>query len=412
MRGTNALLPGGGFDVERLLAPEQALIAYFARADLALPRVERVPLADAFDRVLAERVVADEDYPIGPRSTMDGFAVASQSTPGTLRVAGEIRMGETWPLRLEPGSALRIPTGGLLPAGTDAIVPIENTRLDGDRVEIGNAVPPADCVYPQAGDMRAGEVILEPGRFIGAPELGVLATLGIVEVPVYRRPLFAVISSGDELIDPARKPKPGQVRDSNRWAVAAALRTLGADVVHVPTVKDEEHAYERALAEALERADGIVLTGGSSVGARDLTPQIVDRMGRPGVIVHGLRVKPGKPTVLGAANGKPIIGLPGNPTSALTILMAVAAPIVGALAGALRRPKCVTGILAESIEKRPGWTWFVPVNIDETAQVPRIRALSLHSGSVSLLARADGFATFDEGVSSLPAGAAISATRF
>ncbi|MGZ3497115.1 MAG: molybdopterin molybdotransferase MoeA [Vulcanimicrobiaceae bacterium] len=412
MRGTNALLPGGGFDIDQLLAPEQALIAYFARAELAVPGIERVPLADAFDRVLAERVRADADYPAGPRSTMDGFAVASQATPGSLRIAGELRMGQMWPHALEPGTALRIPTGGLLPAGADAIVPFENTRIEGESVSIAAALPPTDCVYPQGGDMRAGEVILEPGRFIGAPEVGVLATLGVVDVPVYRRPVFAIISSGDELVDPAQVPQAGQVRDSNRWAVAAALQSLGAGALHIPTVKDEAGTYERALREALERADGVVLTGGSSVGERDLTPQVIDRMGKPGVIVYGLRVKPGKPTVLAACNGKPIIGLPGNPTSALTILMAVAAPIVGELVGALRRLERVQGFLAEPIQKRGGWTWFVPVRIDETDAVPRIRPLALHSGSVSLLARADGFATFDETVSSLPAGADVSATRF
>jgi molybdopterin molybdotransferase len=412
MRGTNALLPGGGFDVDRLLAPEQALVAYFARAKLAAPRRERVPLADARGRVLAERIVADRDYPIAGRSSMDGFAIASARAPGTFTIAGEIRMGGTWPARLHAESALRIPTGGILPAGADAVVPIEDARVEGDRVSIDGRIRSGDCVVPAGADMRAGETQLEPGRIIAAAELGVLATLGVVDVPVFRRPVFAVLSSGDELIEPHRQPEAGQVRDSNRWAIGAALELLGARVLHLPIVPDDREAYEMALREGLERADGIVLTGGSSVGARDLTPATIDALGDPGVIVHGLRVKPGKPTVLGAVNGKPIIGLPGNPVSALTILTAVAAPIVGALVGALPPPATVYGVLAAPFEKRPGWTWFVPVTIDDRADPPLIRATAVASGSVSLLARADGFSVFDEAVSSLPAGAPIRATRF
>ncbi|MDQ2871945.1 MAG: molybdopterin molybdotransferase MoeA, partial [Candidatus Eremiobacteraeota bacterium] len=323
-----------------------------------------------------------------------------------------IRIGAACDGTLAQHATLRIPTGGLLPDGADAVVPIEDVRVDGARAFVDRAVPAGDCVHPRGSDMRAGSTIVEPHRFIGAPELGVLASLGITAVPVFRRPRFAVISSGDELVDPSAAPALGQIRDSNRWAIEGALRAFGADVLHLPIVPDEIGAAAGTLREALAVCDGVILTGGSSVGTRDLTPQTIDRLGGPGVIVHGLRVKPGKPTVFGAVEGKPIIGLPGNPASALIILIAVAEPIIAALVGSRRPSPVVSGTLAKPFAKRAGWTWFVPVTIDETGKEAVIQPMEMHSGSVSLLARADGFTRFDEAVTSLPAGSTVRAVRF
>lgn len=411
MRGGDALLPGKGFDEERLLAPEQALVAYLSRAQLAPLPLERVTLDEAFGRVLAQRAIADSDYPAGARSTMDGFAVAATAVPARLRIAGEIRMGQAWPHPLEPGSALRIPTGGLLPAGAQAVVPLEDVRMQAEYVEIPPAAP-GDCTVARGADMRAGEPVLEPGRLLGGAELGVLATLGIAEVTVRRRPVFGVLSSGDELIGAAEQPRPGQIRDSNRWAVAGTLRALGACVVHLPTAADDAAQLEERLRYGLDAFDGVVLTGGSSVGERDLTPEVVDRLGAPGVIVHGLKVRPGKPTVLAAVAGKPVIGLPGNPASALMILEAVAAPVVAQLVGAEVPPQTLEARLDEPYEKRPGWTWFVPVALSRSDGELRAHPLPMRSSSVSLLARAGGFLRLDEAVSSLPAGAPVVVTRF
>ncbi len=410
-RAGSALLPGRGFDANALLAPQQALTLYFARAGLRAPQTQIVGLQDAFGRILARRVAADAAYPLAARSAMDGFAVRSRETPARLRVAGDIRMGVPWTQPLAERTAVRIPTGGVVPADADAVVPLEDAREDAGWIEVG-AVAASDCITPAGSDMRAGETLLEPGRRIGGAELGVLATLGITAVQVFAKPVVAVLSSGDELVDASAQPNVAQVRDSNRWAVAGTLQALGAAVRHLPIAPDDPDALETLLRSALERADAVVLTGGSSVGSRDHTPGIVQRLGAPGVIVHGLRVKPGKPTVLGCTDGKPVIGLPGNPASALMILQAVAAPIFDALTGAARNPATVEARLGEPYAKRAGWTWFVPVRLDEAQAQPSAYPLELRSSSASLLARASGFLTLDETIDALPAGARVYVSRF
>jgi molybdenum cofactor synthesis domain-containing protein len=411
-RGNSALLPGSGFDVEALLAPQQALTLYFARANMRAPAVEFVSLELAFGRVLAQHAIADAAYPAAPRSAMDGFAVRSSETPGRLRVVGEIFMGQMWRDRIPANGAVRIPTGGVVPPDADAVVPFEDVRVDEDSIEVPKAVPAGDAVTPAGSDMRAGEQVLEAGRRIGGAELGVLATLGITAVPVYRRPLIVVLSSGDELVDAGSTPTPAQVRDSNRWAVAGTLQALGAVVRHLPKVPDTAPALESTLREAVALADAVILTGGSSVGERDLTPSIVERLGKPGVVVHGLRVKPGKPTVLASIDGKPVIGLPGNPTSALMILQAVAAPIICELAGSKHNPVMSAARLADVYRKRHGWTWFVPVRVEERAGGAIAYPLEMRSSMVSLLARASGFVTLDETVETLPSGHGVRVTRF
>jgi putative molybdopterin biosynthesis protein len=401
-----------GFQVDALLAPEQALTRYFDSANLRAPLVEYVSLDRAFGRVLAEPLVADSAYPAAARSAMDGFALRAQETPGRFAVAGEIRMGHAWESPLAPRTAVRIPTGGVVPTGADAVVPIEDVRSSGGGIEVTTALEPGDCITPAGSDMRAGELLLRSGRRIGGPESALCATLGVMAVPVFKKPVFAVISSGDELIDPAGTPSPAQVRDSNRWGIAATLEALGAAVRHAATAPDEPARLEALLREALATSDGVFLTGGSSVGERDLTPRIVERLGKPGVIVHGLRVKPGKPTVLGAVDGKPVIGLPGNPTSALMILEAVAQPIVRALCGGGAHTAGVPATLAQRFSKRAGWTWFVPVRLEHTAGGPLAHPLEMRSSSVSLMARASGFLELGEEVHDLPAGTQVEMRRF
>ena len=412
MRPNSALLPGSGFDVQALLAPQQALTLYFARARLRAPSTEFAALEAAYGRVLAQDVVADAAYPAMPRSAMDGFAVRSAETPGRLRVAGEIRIGRQWAQALPAHAAVRIPTGGVVPSQVDAVVPFEDVKEEQDEIVVPNRVEPGEAVTPAGSDMQAGELILEAGRRIGGADLGVFATLGITAIPVYRRPIVAVISSGDELIDVSATPGPAQVRDSNRWALAGVLQGLGASVRHLPTVADSAPRLEALLHEAVASADAVVLTGGSSVGERDLTPRIVDGLGKPGVIVHGLRVKPGKPTVLASAGGKPVIGLPGNPTSALMILQAVAAPIVCTLSGISHRPATVHAQLARPYRKRPGWTWFVPVKLEDRRDSLLADPLEMRSSMTSLLARASGFVTLDETVETLAQGDPVRVTRF
>ncbi len=383
-----ALQPGETFDAERLHAPAEAVAAYLAAVRPRPRGVEPVPLAAALGRVLARDAVAEAAYPADPRSTMDGFAVRSADGGGPRRIAGTVRMGAAPPAPLAPGEAMRIPTGGVLPAGADAVVPLEDAD-ERDGTVTPHAPPAAgEAFTPRGEDMAAGERVLPAGRRIGAAELSVLATLGLVEAEVFARPRVAVVSTGDELVDAGARPGTGQVRDSNRWAVAGGLAALGCEVVHLERARDEVGEIAARIAAGLALADAVVLTGGSSVGARDHVPAAIDGLGPPGVVVHGLRVKPGKPTVLAAVGARPVIGLPGNPTSALTILDAVAADVLRALTGE-REPRrsTVATVAAAPFAGRSGWTWYVPAGLGPEGARP----LALRSSHTSLLARADGY---------------------
>jgi molybdopterin molybdotransferase len=417
MQPASVVLSGGargdrGFVAERLLAPSQAICAYFARVELAAPRVERAALERCAGRILARDAIAREDHPSHARSTMDGFAIRSDGAPRRT-IVGEILMGQAPPRAIGVGETLRIPTGGALPEGADAVVPIEDVDLEGETIVMRATVVAGENLTPRAADLRAGERVLAAGRRLGAPELGVLATLGWAQVDVFARPRFGIISTGDELIDVASEPKLGQIRDSNRFAIGASLEALGAEALHLPRAVDDADALRSALRDALERCDGVVLTGGSSVGERDLTPQIVAELGPPGVVVHGVRVKPGKPTLLGAAGGKPILGLPGNPASSLMILEAVARPIVVACTGAAYdAPETLEAIAAEPFKGREGWTWYVPAALRAAEGKILATPLPLRSSHVSLLARAGGYVTLGETASPIAAGERVTVTRF
>ena len=379
---------------------------------IAPPAVERVPLAQAHARVLAQGVVADADYPNAPRSAMDGYALAASETPGTFTIVRDVRMGEIPdPLR-GAGYAAPIPTGGVLPEGADTVVPIEEAVVEGTALHVASAYESGTNAFERAADMRAGERLLEPGARIGAPQAGLLASLGITNVDVYRKPVVAVFSSGDELVDAAQQPLAGQVRDSNRYAIAALLQAMGAQPRHYPRLSDERAAFVAALAHALDECDAVAVSGGSSVGARDALPAAVESLRDPGIVVHGVRVKPGKPLLLGAHRGKPILGLPGNPTSALVVLQAIAAPIVAALVGALPPSHTANARLGAPLRSRAGWTWYLPVALRHDGGTPVAHPLPLRSFSVSLTARADGYVVMNESDEEWPTGTIVTVHLF
>ena len=404
-----------GFVTERLLAPEQAIVAYFARADLNAPRSERIALTSAAGRVLASEIVAREDHPTHPRSTMDGFAI-STGDGSRFEIVGDVRMGFPASRAIGGGETLRIPTGGALPAGADAVVPLEDVDEHETTIVVRTIPAPGDSITPRGADVRRGEIVFGAGRRLGAPELGVLATLGYAEVDVFSRPRFPIISTGDELVDVGGPLAEGQVRDSNRYALGASLQAFGADVEQFPRVRDDPDELRRAIDDALAACDGVVLTGGSSVGERDFTPRVVAELGSPGPIVHGIRVKPGKPTLLAAIGGKPVIGLPGNPASSLMILEAVARPIVLTLTGERASlAKTLHARAAAAFNGRTGWTWYVPARVSRVSNENGelvAEPLLLRSAHTSLLARAAGYVTLGEQRQAISAGETVEVTLF
>jgi len=300
------------------------------------PRVEEVDLISAFNRVLAEDVVSFENIPGFDRSTVDGFAVmardtygASEAMPAILTLAGEVRMGEETHIRLSRGMAVKIPTGGMLPQNADSVVMLEYTQfLDDNTLLIEKPVALGENVVEKGEDIKKNSVVLKKGHTLRPQDLGALAGIGIAKVKVFIPPRVGIISTGDEVRPPESPLKPGEVRDINTYALCGQVIKWGGNPIAMGIIEDNFDSLYDAVKSALEKSDVVLLSGGSSVGTRDHTVKVIEKLGKPGVLAHGLPVKPGKPTVLASVDGKPIIGLPGHPVSAMVIFELIVRPLL------------------------------------------------------------------------------------
>jgi len=347
-------------------------------------RTEQISTIDALDRVLAALLTSPQDLPEFRRSTVDGYAVnaadtygASSSLPAFLDVIGEVAMGRTSELHLGVGEAALVHTGGMVPAGANGVVMVENTQaVDAASIEVLKPVAEGENVIQIGEDIRTGDPILTAGHTLRPQDIGGLLALGITTVTVAVPPRVAIISSGDEVVAPDQPVAPGQVRDINSYTLAGLTRRAGGEPILYGIVPDQRDALEAAAAKAHAEADIVVLSAGSSVSYRDLSVEVIAGLGTPGVLAHGLSVRPGKPTIVAVADGKPIFGLPGNPVSAMVIFDLVVTPTIRALLGATDAPKQqVQARLARNIastagredyvqvrlEKRDGEMWAVPV---------------------------------------------------
>ena len=301
---------------------------------------ERVALEEADDRVAAVDIAAPEDLPAWPRATMDGYAVrardthgASEAVPAFLTLRGAVPMGDVWTGgALAPGDAVSIATGGVVPEGCDAVVMLEYVQAAGADIEVRRSVATGENLMRPGDDVRHAEIVVPAGRRLRPQEAGVLAALGVDAVEVHRRPRAGVLATGNEIVSPSVAPRPGQVRDVNSMALAAQLRRAGADVILGGIVADDAAALAAAVAGLLERSDLLLLSGGSSVGARDLTVEALERLGAE-IVFHGISVRPGKPTILARLGDKPILGMPGVPVSAMVIFEVFVRPLVWRLGG-------------------------------------------------------------------------------
>src|SRR5580693_4972875 len=323
-------------------------------------RTETVPLHLALRRVPAEPVTAPHPLPGFPRSTVDGYAVraadtygVSEGLPGYLTITGAVRMGAAPDGAVTPGCAIAIPTGGVIPAGADAVVMIEYTaEVMPGTIEVVRPVAPGEGVVRADEDARPGDEIIGSGRPLRPQDLGMLAAAGVTSVTVHAKPVVTIFSTGDEVV-PAdtRELKPGQVRDATAAALAALVADAGGEPVFGGIMPDDPAALETALRDALPASDVLVISAGSSVGARDGTADAVARLGEPGIWCHGLAIKPGKPTLLAECAGVPVIGLPGNPRSALVVFW-----LIGAAAGTLDPGPVVprSRVIDRAARRRPG----------------------------------------------------------
>jgi molybdopterin molybdotransferase len=302
---------------------------------------EGVRLEDALGRVLASDVVVPQDLPPCDRSAMDGYALqakdtfgASEGSPALLEVTGEVLMGEKPFLAVKPGEAVKIPTGGVLPEGADAVVMVEHTQfIDEHTIQVYRTAAPGENVMQRGEDLKAGERILEQGLLLRPQELGLLALVGSAHVTVYRQPRVGIISSGDELVPIDATPTIGQLRNTNSYTAAALTRQAHALPQPLGIVKDNLDELRERLAAGLQTCDVVAISGGSSIGTRDLTIQVIESVPKAEILVHGVAVSPGKPTILARAGAKIIWGLPGHQVSAMVVYMTVVIPSLWRLAG-------------------------------------------------------------------------------
>lgn len=375
---------------------------------------ETVPLAEALRRVPAEPVTAPHPLPGFARSTVDGYAVraadtygVSEGLPGYLDVTGAVRMGAAPDVTVTPGNAVAMPTGGVIPDGADAVVMVEYTAetMPGT-VEVVRPVAPGEGIVRADEDAAAGSVLVPAGRPLRPQDLGMLAAAGVTEVTVHRKPVVTIFSTGDEVVPPeTAELVPGQVRDATASALAALISDAGGVPVYAGIVPDDPGALEKELRRALPSSDVLVISAGSSVGARDETANAVAALGPPGVWCHGLSVKPGKPTLLAEAGTVPVIGLPGNPRSALVVFRLIGMPVIRQVGGCAAGPPepSARARLARNVASATGRRDVIQVRLDGGTAVPVFGLSAL----LSVMTEADGYIVIGEEATGLDAGAEV-----
>ena len=405
-----------------VLSREEAISRFRAALPLAPLATESLPLERLVGRVLAETVAAPVDAPPFDRSVVDGFAVraadvasASDDVPAWLTLNGEtIACGIEPKQTVTAGRATPIATGGPIPRGADAVVMIEHTRFEaGQGLAVTRPVGPGQNIAFAGSDIARGETLLRRGTVLTSREIGMLAAVGAASASVWRRPRVAVISTGDELVTPGEPLRPAAIYDSNGPIVAAALEENGCEPVRFGAVADNPEALGEAVQRAHATCDAVILSGGTSKGAGDLTYRIVAELGEPGILAHGVALKPGKPLCLAVCGGKPVVILPGFPTSAMFTFHDIVAPVLRILAGLPERADVhVNAGVPARIPSDLGRTEFVMVALARGADGMVAYPVGKGSGAVTAFSQADGFLTIDALAESLPAGAVADVTLF
>ncbi len=375
---------------------------------------EFVSLANALHRVLSENICSDEFVPVFNRSTVDGFAVkssdvfgCSDSIPALLTLAGESKMGAHADFHLQTGQCAVVPTGGEVPAGADAMVIVEHTEeLGGGQIAIYKPVAPGANMIMRGEDTKPGEVVLPAGRRINAADTGALAALGVTNIPVMQRPHVAIISTGDELIPPAQKPQPGQIRDVNSPLLYNAVLEAGGEPYDLGFIRDNEDSITEAVRQAAAEHDMVILSGGTSVGEKDAMPRVISNLGR--LLLHGIAVKPGKPTLFGEINGVPIFGLAGNPVAAYFLFYILVRPILFSMQGAVTYDHQITLPISRSFPSNHGREEIVPV----TVRGGFVHPVASKSGLITTLAGTDGFIRIPRELEGLREGDPVKVTLF
>ncbi|MGI5891317.1 MAG: gephyrin-like molybdotransferase Glp [Bacillota bacterium] len=369
---------------------------------LNLP-VESVSLNQALGRTLAQDIISQEFVPAFDRSMVDGFAVmaadtfgCSETIPAMLDNKGEVLMGQGASITITKGQAVYVPTGGQIPRGADAMVMIEYTEdYDDGLIYIQKPSAPGQHISFKGDDIKPGELILKAGKVIKAKDIGALAALGYQEINVRQRPKIGIISTGDELIDITETPKNSQIRDINSSMLAAAIAALAGEPLLLGIIRDKYDLLKSAITANIDDCDMLLISGGSSVGSRDVTYKVLDDLGDKGVLLHGIAIKPGKPTIVGSVKGKPVFGLPGHPVSAYFIFHLFVRPLIYALLGNSYQDHSIYAKMITNLPSNHGREEYVAVALENSSQGLIVRPIISKSGMISVLSQADGYIKID-----------------
>ena len=381
---------------------------------------ETVPLAECLGRVLAEDIYSDVDIPDFNRSTMDGFAVkasstfgASEANPAYLNVRGQIRMGVRPDLAIGPGEAARIATGGMLPEGADSVIMVEHTdTLDDTTIEAYRSVAPGQHVIEKGEDIRHTQPALTRNTRVRPQEAGLLAACGRTEIAVFRRPRVGIISTGDEVVPVDRVPGQGQIRDINTQTLSGQVLAAGGVPMVLGIVRDNREDLMDKCRLALERTDMVMISGGSSVGARDFTVEVLDALPDTAILVHGISISPGKPTILARSGGKAFWGLPGHAVSAMVVFAVVVRPFLDRLCGLSQtvRQFPIQAVLSRNLASAQGRVDYVRVRLIEDGGVIMAEPILGKSGLINTMVKADGLIAIGMNTEGLDQGAIVQVT--
>ena len=390
---------------DELITVDKALELLLRHAPFKIPEEIALPLEESYGYILSGDIVSPEDLPSFSRTTVDGFAVnaadtfgATEGMPAYLNIKGEIKMGDRPQFVLNKGEAAKISTGGMLPQGADAALMFEHTQqVDEKMIEALRPVSPGEHVIQAGEDAKTGETILRKGRRLRPQDIGALAGLGIATVRVYKKPKVSIISTGDEIVPVDRPVNPGQVRDINSYTLSGLISGAGGVPERTGIFKDEYEIIRNVVRDSLKDSQMVLISGGSSVGAKDMTAKIIDDLGEPGVLFHGVSLKPGKPTIGGIVNGIPIFGLPGHPAAVSVCFGLFIMPVLEILSGLAgpgfeKKKRTIMAKVTKNFSSSPGKEEHVGVKLEEKNGEIWASPLLGKSGLITTLTQADGTA--------------------
>jgi molybdopterin molybdotransferase len=388
---------------EELITVEKALELLFRYAPFRRPAETYLPIEKSCGLIISRNIISPEDLPSFRRSTVDGFAVNSADTfgateglPSYLNIRGEILMGERPGIVLGKGGAAKIATGGMLPDGADAVVMFEHAQMAGEKmIEAVKPVSPGENVIQAGEDARKGETVLRSGNKLRPQDAGALAGLGITDIWVYERLKVSIISTGDEVVSADEPIRPGQVRDINSYTLAGLISAAGGIPMKRGIFSDRYDVIKEVSENSLKNSDMILITGGSSVGTKDMTSRVINDMGRPGVLFHGVSLKPGKPTIGGVIEGIPVFGLPGHPAAVNVCFNVFIRPVLEVQSGLTdngfeKEKKVINARITKNISSSPGREEHVGVSLEKRDGEIWAVPLLGKSGLITTLTRADG----------------------